>query len=94
MVTVSLLAREISGGYRARWLILATFTWVAYAVNSVLEVSIVTTFSVASLFTVVISGVASLAGAAVVAVLFAPAKGRNGFAPSARALVAQYPRRG
>lgn len=69
---LAVLARNLSGRFIPRWLTLAFLVWIAYGVNHILEGAVFTSLSAASLFTVVLYGVASLLCGAVTAWLIPP----------------------
>jgi len=73
--TLAILSPNLSGGFVWRWLTISLLVWIAYGVNNVLEGSIFTTMSAASLFTVVLYIIASLSCGAAAAWLF-PAKNK------------------
>ncbi len=73
------LARGLSGGFIARWLILFFFTWIAYGVNNYFEAAIFTTMSAGSLYTVVLYLPALLLCSAAIAWLFPSEKNGTGF---------------
>jgi hypothetical protein len=89
-IALSILARNLGGGFVARWLVLAFLVWIAHAVNNVLEGAIFTSMSAASLFTVVLYGVASLLCAALVAWLIPPQNRTEGFSASAKKFFACF----
>ena len=69
---LSVLSRNLSGKFVARWLTLAFLVWIAYGVNNILEGALFTSMSAASLFTMVLYVFASLLCGAAVAWLFPP----------------------
>ena len=85
---LSAVARGLSGGFLARWLMLFFFTWMAYGVNTYLEASIFSTMAAASLYTVIIYLPASLFCAAAVAWLFPSNLSSFGFVASIQAFFA------
>jgi hypothetical protein len=87
---LALLARGLSGNFLSRWLILFSFTWIAYGVNTYFEALIFSTLSAASLYAIVLYLPASLLCAAAVAWLFPPAIKAEGFLARARTFFASY----
>ena len=69
---LAILSRKLSGGFVSRWLTLSFLIWIAYGVNNILEGSIFTSLSAASLFTMILYVFASLLCGAAVAWLFPP----------------------
>jgi hypothetical protein len=87
---LAVLAHNLPGRYVSRWLTLAFLVWIAYGVNNILEGVVFTSMSAASLFTVVLYGVASLLVGAVAAWLFPP-QDRNGrFADFMKLFLARF----
>ena len=85
------LARNLSGRFIPRWLALSFLVWIAYGVNNILEGAVFTSMSAASLFTVVLYGVASLLVGAAVAWLFPPQDREARFADLVKRFFARYP---
>ena len=89
-VTLAILSRNLSGGFVGRWLTISMLVWITYGVNNVLEGAIFTTMSAASLFTVVLFGIASLLCGAAVAWLFPPKNKGDDFLISARIFLTRH----
>ncbi|HET9224609.1 MAG TPA: hypothetical protein VFO07_19000 [Roseiflexaceae bacterium] len=89
-LTLSFIARGLSGGFVARWLILAAFVWIVYALNNYLEASIFSSYEAASPFMLVVFLAASIWGGAAAALLFAPGAPGTYFAANLRAFGEQY----
>lgn len=76
-LTLAVLARRLAGGFLARWLALALFSWVAYGLNTYLEAVIFTAYGAASAYTLVMQALAALLCGAVIAWAFPPAEGER-----------------
>lgn len=90
LALVFLLARNLSGGFIARWLTLAFLIWITHAVNNILEGAIFTSMSAVSLFTVVLYGSASLCCGAAAAWLFPPGSQTAGFPTQVREFFTRF----
>ena len=88
--TLSILSRNLSGGFVGRWLTISLLVWIAYGVNNILEGAIFTTMSAASLFTVVLYVIASLLCGAAAAWLFPPSNKEDDFFISAKKFFARH----
>ncbi len=84
------LSSRMQGSFLSRWLSLAFLVWIAYGVNTTLEAAIFTSYSAASLFTLVMNLTSSLAGAAIIAAFFYPANGNQSFSNQIRPFFAQF----
>ncbi len=89
-IGLSFLARQLAGGFVARWLTLAFLVWIAHAVNNIIEGAIFTSMEAASLFTVVLYGTASLLAGAVAAWLFKPQGDAGNFITRAQIFFARF----
>lgn len=78
------VSRGLSGSFLSRWLMLFSFTWIAYGINTYLEAAIFSTMAAASLYTVVLYLPASLLCSAAVAWLFPSKAQSTGFFAQAR----------
>jgi hypothetical protein len=81
----ALLARNIAGGLAVRALVLSSFLWITYAVNTQLEAAIVSTYALGIPYALVMYLVASLLCGTTVALLFKPATPDTGVKEPLRA---------
>lgn len=89
-LALAFLARHLTGGFIARWLALAFLVWVTHAINNIIEGAIFTSLEAASLFTVVLYGVASLLMGAALAWLFPPQAGAGKFTARAQIFFTRF----
>ena len=87
-LTLARLSQGLSGGFVARWLILALLVWIAHGVNNALEAAIFTTMAAAASFTVVMYLPAAMLCGAAVAWLFPPAISGPAFSVQLRSFFA------
>jgi hypothetical protein len=71
-IALALLSTHLHAGYLVRWGILALLAWITLGINTALEATVFTPAMASLGFVMVTYGVAGLAGAAVIARMFAP----------------------
>ena len=84
-LALAFVARGLAGSFLARTLILSLLTWIAYTVNTQLEVSIFTAFGGGFWFTVIAFLVPGVFCSAAVAYLFPPDEKSTGYAAAWKA---------
>jgi hypothetical protein len=89
-IVLATLARNLSGGFLSRWLTLSFFTWIAHAVNNIIEGAIFTSMASVSIFTMVLYGAASLLCGAAAAWLFPSQICGEGFIDGAKKFFGRY----
>ncbi len=89
-LTLAVISRRLAGGFLARWLTLALFSWVAYGLNTYLEAAIFTSYGAASAYTLVMQALAALLCGAVIAWAFPPAEGDRSATAFIRSFLRSY----